>query len=123
MTQDAALYRGPETIEGILGLLRQSFRAEAIGDLKATYQIELSGDAGGVFWARVDGGRLSCAEGSTPSPDVVFRLAARDMFDVLAARANPELLHMEGRIEVEGSLSLALKLRVMFLAGDGRGSA
>ena len=107
----------PESIEEVLAHLRLSFQAEAIGDLQATYQIDLEGEGGGSFWARVDGGRLSCGEGGTPQPDVHFRLQARDFYDVLAERANPELLHVAGRIEVVGSLSLALKLRVMFLSG------
>jgi len=108
------------SIPEVLVALKDSFRADAIGDLKATYQIELSGDSGGFFWAHVADGELSCEEGTTPSPDVFFELEAQDFYDVLAARANPELLHMEGRIRVEGSLSLALKLRVMFLSGEPR---
>lgn len=111
-------FAAPESIAQVLEFLRRSFQADAVGDLRATYQIELSGESGGIFWARVEGSNLSCDEGRTPSPDVVFELAASDFYDVLAGSANPELLHMEGRIRVTGSLSLALKLRVMFLAGE-----
>jgi predicted lipid carrier protein YhbT len=103
-------------VTDVLDWLRRAFRADAIGDLQATYQIALTGEWGGVFWVRVDGGRLSSGEGKTPRPDVVFELDAEDFYGVIAATANPELLYMQDRIRVEGSLSLALKLRVMFLA-------
>lgn len=110
----------PESIAQVLEFLRRSFQADAVGELQATYQIQLTGETGGIFWGRVDASGLSCDEGRIPSPDVVFEIAAQDFYDVLSGSANPELLHMEGRIRVEGSLSLALKLRVMFLAGEPR---
>ena len=110
----------PASIYAVLVFLQKSFRSEAIGDLEATYQIELTGESGGAFWARVSNGLLSCEEGQASDPDIVFQLDAEDFYDVLGGQANPELLHMEDRIKVEGSLSLALKLRVMFLSGEPR---
>jgi putative sterol carrier protein len=106
----------PESVAESLDWLRRAFRPEAIGDLHATYQAELTGDSGGRFWARVDGGQLSSGEGKTPRPDVTFSMDAADFYDVLAGRGNPELLYLEDRIRVVGSLSTALKLRVLFFA-------
>ncbi len=107
----------PSNIPEILIFLRQSFREEAVGELVATYQIELEGAGGGAFWASVDRGQLFCEEGVIDDPDVEFTMPAGDFYSVLAAKENPELLYMAGKIRVEGSLSLALRLRVMFLAG------
>ena len=106
----------PESVPQTLDWLRARFRPEAVRDLRATYQVELTGEGGGIFWIRVDGGQLSVGEGRTPRPDVLYQLAAGDFFDVLAARANPELLYMEDRIRVEGPMSLALELRLLLLA-------
>ena len=78
--------------------------------------MDLAGPGGGSFWVRIDDGRLSSGEGSTPQPDLVISMAATDFFDVLGARANPELLFMENKVEVRGPLSLALKLRALFLS-------
>jgi predicted lipid carrier protein YhbT len=41
-------------------------------------------------------------------------LAASDFFGILAGRENADLLFTAGRIEVEGDLSLALKMRKLF---------
>jgi len=106
----------PESVPQTLDWLRGRVRGDAARDLRATYQVELLGEGGGIFWLRVDGGQLSSGEGRTPRPDVLCQMAARDFFDVLAARANPELLYMEDRIRVEGSMSLALELRRILLA-------
>lgn len=106
----------PETVPQTLDWLRARARAEPVRDLRVTYQIELTGEGGGIFWVRVDGGQVSSGAGRTPRPDVLYQLAARDFFDVLAGRANPELLYMEDRIRVEGSMSLALEFRRLFLS-------
>jgi hypothetical protein len=106
----------PQSVSEALDWFRRAFRPEGIGDLRATYQVELVGESGGSFWARVDGGQLSAGEGSTPRPDVTFRMEGGDFYDILAGRGNPELLYLEDRIRVVGSLSIALKLRVLFFA-------
>ena len=68
----------------------------------------------GVLHAHVDEGRLHAASGRIARPDVTFRLSAHDFFDVLAGRENADLLFMERRIEIDGDLSLALKMRKLF---------
>jgi predicted lipid carrier protein YhbT len=94
--------------------MREVFRADAAKGVQAIYQLELTGEQACVVWARVDDGRLSLGEGKTPGPDVVFRMDSEDFFGLLAERENPDLLYMEDRIQVSGSLSLALKLRLIF---------
>jgi hypothetical protein len=106
----------PENVPQTLAWLHARFRPDAVRALRATYQVELTGETGGIFWLRVDGGQLSSGEGRTPRPDVLYQMVARDFFDVLAERANPELLYMEDRIRVEGPMSLALELRLLLLA-------
>lgn len=101
-------------MDGAQAWIREVFRPEAAKDVRAIYQLELTGEQACVVWARVDDGRLSLGDGRTPGPDVVFRMDSGDFFGVLAERENPDLLFMEDRIHVSGSLSLALKLRLIF---------
>ncbi|MFK7897617.1 MAG: SCP2 sterol-binding domain-containing protein [Myxococcota bacterium] len=104
----------PLNMEGAQAWMRDVFRPEAAKGVQAIYQLELTGKRACVVWARVDDGRLSLGDGRTPGPDVVFRMDSEDFFGVLEERENPDLLYMEDRIEISGSLSLALKLRLIF---------
>jgi predicted lipid carrier protein YhbT len=45
---------------------------------------------------------------------VIFRLSASDFFAILAGTQNPDLLFMADRLQAEGDLSLALKVRSLF---------
>jgi putative sterol carrier protein len=104
----------PASLEEALDWLRKHFDPDAAGDLHVVYQYELSGLSGGALYARVDDGRLEVAAGSFEAADVRFRLAAADFFAILAGRANADMLFMEDRIEIEGDLFLALKMRRLF---------
>jgi len=108
----------PESLAEAVDWFRKRFRADAARDVCVAYQMELGGDRGGVLSLEIDGGRLRAAPVRTAVPDVVYRLSADDLFGVLGGRCNPDLLFLEKRIEIEGDLSLALKLRSLFRA-DG----
>ena len=105
---------GLSSAGGALDWLRKHFRSAAAESLEVAYQIELAGPGGGSLWARIADGRLQAGEGAAPQPDVILRMSAEDFFGVLEGTANPDLLFMDDRIEIEGDLSLALKLRSLF---------
>ena len=104
-------------LEEALASLRQRFDGEAARGLRIAFQFELCGAGGGSFCARVADGALSLEPGSAADADVTFRLAADDFFEVLAGRASADMLFMEERLEVEGDLALALKMRRLFKRG------
>ena len=105
---------GLSSASGALDWLRKHFRSAAAEGLEVAYQIDLAGPGGGSLWARIADGRLQAGEGAAPQPDVILRMSAEDFFGVLEGTANPDLLFMDDRIEIEGDLSLALKLRSLF---------
>lgn len=107
----------PESIADALDWFRKQFRSEAARDLRVAFQMDLSGEAGGVLSLTIDHGLLKARPEAVTAPDVLYRLSAADLFAVLAGERNPDLLFMEKRIQIEGDLSLALKLRSLFRAG------
>ena len=94
--------------------LRKHFAPEATRGVRATYQLDLSGTGGGPLRIEVDDGTLLIARGWAESPQVVLRAPTELWCAVLAGRENAELLYMAGRIEIEGDLGLAAKLRSFF---------
>lgn len=103
-----------EAPEDLVAWLHRHFRPEAADGLRASYQFELSGPGGGCFWARIEGPVLEAGAGELADPDVRIRLGADDYRGILAGRVNPELLLMQGRLEVEGDLPLASRIRAVF---------
>jgi len=104
----------PQTIAEAVTWLRDHFDSAGADGLNATYQFDLAGPAGGAFVVRVDDGKAEIREGSEPTRDVAFRLEACDYWDILAGRENADLLIMKGRLEIDGDLRLASKVRRIF---------
>ena len=104
----------PETIEDALEWLRKAFDSEAARRESVRYQIDLGGEAGADLWLDVRDGLLELGRGRIGGPDVTFRVCEADFLALLAGRQNPDLLFMEDRLEIEGELALALKLRKLF---------
>jgi len=94
--------------------LRKHFDAEAAADCEATYVFELSGPDGGAIGVRVERGRLELGQDDLQPADLRFRLTAHDFYDVLAGRANADMLFMEERLQIEGEPGLALRFRRLF---------
>ena len=104
----------PESLDEAVEWLRKHFQSSAAQGVRATYEYVLSGDQGGVLHVRVDDGMGEIRNGPACEPDVRFRLSDRDCWAVLAGRENADLLYLGGRLEIEGNLSLALKVRNLF---------
>ena len=106
--------RHPSSSAEAVEWLRQHFDAEAAAACGATFAFDLSGRDGGTIGVRVENGSVEIVEGDLQPADLRFRLSAHDFFDVLAGRANPDMLFMEERLQIEGEYGLALRFRRLF---------
>ncbi len=104
----------PRCFDELIDWLRACFDSQASRDLVAVVQLDLDGPEGGALVMRFEPGRAEIGQGSVANPDVHLRVPAGDFFAVLSGAASPDVLHMQGRLEVEGDLGLAMKLRTLF---------
>jgi putative sterol carrier protein len=94
--------------------LAKGFRREAAADLTAVYQLRLTGDGGGVWQLSIADQQCAVLPGPAERPDVTITMAAGDWVDLLSGRLDGYNAFFQGRIRVEGDLSLALRLQGLF---------
>lgn len=94
--------------------LRKHFDADAAQGFSGVFVLDLTGASGGALTVHVADGVLSTSPGAAPYRDVRIGIDADDFLDVLAGRANGELLHMAGRVQIEGASALVLRLQTLF---------
>lgn len=111
---DTTTAAGPVTLDEAVEWLRKHFRPEAAEGLRVSYALDLGGPGGGVIHLAIAEGRVEVERTSEADADVRLRLPAADYLAVLGGRANADLLYMEGRLEIEGDLALATRLRTLF---------
>ncbi len=102
------------SVEAAAEWLRKHFDAAAARGFSGVFILELTGPGGGALTLRLEDGVLAIAAGSAPRCDAEIRVDASDFLDVLAGRANGELLHMAGRVQIAGEAALVMKLQTLF---------
>ncbi len=103
-----------DDIKEIFEKMPEAFRPEKAGNLKATIQLDLSGDGGGQWAIKIAGGEISVAEEQANSPDLTLAMAASDYVAISHGQVNPMNLFMAGKIKLEGDMGLALKFQDLF---------
>lgn len=101
----------PTSASALFAAMPNKVDAVAIGDLDATIQFNLSGDGGGVWSVTFAGGKASVEQGPTDSPTLTLSMDAADFLALSQGELNPMQAFMNGKIQLEGDMGLAMKLQ------------
>lgn len=75
------------------------------------YQVNLTGEAEGIFYVEVDYGRLSAEPYEYHDRDAVLICSGEDLLEVLTGEEDFLTAVRLGKIRVEGSMEQAMKLK------------
>jgi putative sterol carrier protein len=100
--------------EDLLASLVGRFCAKEAAGFEAVYQINLTGEDGGNWYLTIADQKCALAGGASPQPDVTITMAAEDWVNLLAGKLDGYTAFLQGRVDVQGDLSLALRLQSMF---------
>ena len=92
-----------------------NFNSEKAAGLKAVYQWDITGDGGGKWNADINDGSITVSEGEHASPSITITVAAQDWLDILNGKLDGQMAFMSGKLKVKGDMSLAMKLKTLFL--------
>jgi putative sterol carrier protein len=98
----------------IFAQMPDSFLAEKAGNLRATYQFNLSGDGGGDWAVTVAEGICTVVEGQAEKPELTIGMDADDFARMISGELQPMVAFMQGKIKLQGDTSLALRLQELF---------
>ena len=114
MTRDPARFFGEE----ICPLL--AARAGELGGVECLVQIEV-GDPKEArsYWVRLRGERVETGTGIPERPSFTLSAHTEDWRDILDGAANVRACLIDGRLEVEGDLGLAMRIAPLILGSRG----
>ncbi len=98
----------------IFAQMSEAFLAEKAGDLRATYQFNLSGEGGGDWAVVIADGDCDVLEGNADKPDVTIGMAADDYVKMAAGELQPIVAFMQGKIKLQGDPNLAMRIQELF---------
>ena len=92
-----------------------NFNSEKAAGMKAVYQWDVTGDGGGKWNADIADGSCAVSEGEHASPNITITVSASDWLDILNGKLDGQMAFMSGKLKVKGDMSLAMKLKTLFL--------
>lgn len=94
------------TAHELLHKMPEAFDAEAAGDTDAIVQYDISRPVYQV----VRGGEVQVYDGRADDPDLTVQIADDDLVRLFRGQLNPMLAFMNGKIRVQGDMTLAQRL-------------
>ena len=92
-----------------------NFKADKAAGMKAVYQWDVTGEGGGKWNAQIADGKCEVSEGEHASPNITITVSAKDWLDILNGKLDGQMAFMSGKLKVKGDMSLAMKLKTLFL--------
>jgi putative sterol carrier protein len=104
-----------DTAKESFDAMAENFNSDKAAGLKAVYQWDITGDGGGKWNADINDGAITVAEGEHASPNITITVASQDWLDILNGKLDGQMAFMSGKLKVKGDMSLAMKLKTLFL--------
>ena len=94
--------------------MSESADPQKLSGLDAVLLFDLSGEGGGRWTVTVTGGQISVADGAVDSPTMTLIMAAEDFVAMINGDLNAMAAFMQGKIKIEGDMSIAMRLQALF---------
>jgi putative sterol carrier protein len=104
----------PNTARELVLRMPQSFNGQAVPDLKADIQFDLSGEGGGKMILSIADGRCSVREGEAPHPTLTIISPGDVWLKMARGEINRPKALMDGLFKIEGDINLLLKMGELF---------
>ena len=104
-----------DSVKESFDAMPENFNSEKAAGMKAVYQWDITGDGGGKWNAEIADGKCKVSEGEHASPNITITVTASDWLDILNGKLDGQMAFMSGKLKVKGDMSLAMKLKTLFL--------
>ena len=101
-------------LQALMQQVISTFQPEKAAGINAKIQFNISGNQGGSWVATIQDQKLTVAQGTTSNPNLTLAADTQDIFNVIGGKLNPMQAFMQGKVQVTGDMSLAMRLVDLF---------
>ena len=103
-----------QSIPQLMDSIPQYFVPERAKGVDAVVNFRLTGAGGGDWVVTIRQQTCTVQQGIDPQPRLVFSAEAQDCLDVLTGKMDGMRAYMQGRLRLQGDMSLAIRLAGFF---------
>jgi hypothetical protein len=101
------------TIDDVIRVVEEKTSGKKVPGADAIYQVHVSGPDGGDFYVVTKDGIAEVHRGNSERPGIAAIVSMENLALLMERRVDAVGLYFQGKISVEGDLSLAFKLQNM----------
>ena len=107
-----------ETLDDLMELYRKRFNAENAEGIDATVQFHITGEGGGDYVMVIKDQDMAISKGTAEQASMTVTSTFQDWMDMNLGKTNPMVSIMSGKVEIKGSVPLAMKFQSLFFSKD-----
>jgi putative sterol carrier protein len=103
----------PDSVQKVFEEIGDHFDPNAWGSQDAVLNFDITEDGGGQWTATIKSGILTVEKGLSSEPDMTMSTTGTDMLALVNGDLNAVSAFMQGRVHIDGDMSLAMKLQAL----------
>lgn len=104
-----------ETVSDALEAVVVGAEPSKLASMDKVVMFDLAGEGGGQWTATISDGTIELVEGAAPPPDTTFKMKADVFLGIVNGKINPVAAFMQGKVRVQGDMSVAMRLQSLFM--------
>ena len=100
-----------EDVKEVFKVMVDDFDPDAVGDMNAVLQFDITGDNGGKWVVKIADKQIEVNEGEADDPTTTLRMQDKDFLNMVNGDLNAVSAFMQGLIKIEGDMSVAMQLQ------------
>jgi putative sterol carrier protein len=100
-----------EDVKAVFAAMVDEFDPDAVGDMNAVLQFDISGDDGGKWTVNIADKQIDVNEGEVGDATTTLQMASKDFLGMVNGDLNPVSAFMQGLIKIDGDMSVAMQLQ------------
>ncbi len=105
------------TENNLQALMQQAvnaFQPEKAAGVNARVQFHITGNQGGDWVATIQDQKLTVDPGTVQNPNLTLSADTADIFNLVNGKLNPMQAYMQGKVQLQGDMGLAMRLAGLF---------
>lgn len=101
-------------LQSLMAQAQAAFRPEKAAGVDAKIQFHVTGSQDGDWIATIQNQTLNVEQGVTANPNLTLSADTEDILNVVGGKLNPMMAFMQGKLQVKGDMTLAMRLLELF---------